>query len=168
MGIKSYNSNFSDTCSIPDGDSVLLTGGFNSVVDCPSPGEVSSKVHRYTQDLGWVEDLPDLKDGRYGHGCASFTMDAEQVTDHRSSEFILAFFQIYLVAGGCGQWQFDLYCLDVQCLEILASTEVYLEGKWITVEPLPVGVVGVRGATLDNTVYMTGSYFRITEFLHEA
>ena len=72
------------------------------------------------------------------------------------------------MAGGCGQWQFDLHCLDAQCLEILASTEVYLEGKWITVEPLPVGVVGVRGASLDNTVFMTGSYFRITEFLHEA
>ena len=95
---------FSDACSIPDGDSVLLTGGRckwgTMAPDCactcapalPSFGLCSmwrdgcirpsamagSKVHRYNQE-GWVEDLPDLTVGRYGHGCAAFTMNQEQV-----------------------------------------------------------------------------------------
>ena len=45
---------------------------------------------------------------------------------------------------------------DDHCIEYLASTEVYHGGQWLTVEPLPAAVMGVRGATLDNTVYMTG------------
>ena len=59
------------------------------------------------------------------------------------------------MAGGCGQWQFDLFAME--CIGYLASTEVYRGGQWITVAPLPVAVVGVRGATLVNTVFMTGS-----------
>ena len=47
--------------------------------------------------------------------------------------------------------------MGTQCIEkYLATTEVYRGGQWITVEPLPVAVMGVRGATVDNTVYMTG------------
>ena len=123
----------------------------------------SSKVHRYTRDQGWMEDLLDMTVGRYGHGCAAFTVNQEQVRDQRSLQFLLNAFQIYLVAGGCGRWQFladavshtDTY-RDEECIEYLASTEVYRGGLWITVEPLPVAVMGVRGASLDNTVYMTG------------
>ena len=110
-----------------------------------------------------MEDLPDMTVGRYGHGCAAFTMDQEQVTDQRNLLSLLNAFQIYLVAGGCGRWQFladavshtDTY-RDEECIEYLASTEVYRGGLWITVEPLPVAVMGVRGAGLDSTVYMTG------------
>ena len=72
------------------------------------------------------------------------------------------------MAGGCGQWQLDndYNTGDEQCIEYLASTEIYHGGHWIIVEPLPVAVLGVRGASLDNTVYMTGSlylghYYRI-------
>ena len=70
--------------------------------------------------------------------------------------------QIYLVAGGCGRWLLDSVkntggnSGDDHCTEYLASTEVYRGGKWLTVEPLPVAVMGLRGASLDNTVYMTG------------
>ena len=75
---------FSDSCSVPDGDSVLLSGGFDNDVDCfDCSMQASSKVHRYTQEEGWVEDLPDLTVGRYGHGCAAFTMNQEQVRIHR-------------------------------------------------------------------------------------
>ena len=38
----------------------------------------------------------------------------------------------------------------------LSSTEVYRGGRWVTVGPLPLAVDGVRGVTLDNTVFMTG------------
>ena len=64
--------------------------------------------------------------------------------------------QIYLVAGGCRQWDFHPMFRDYQCLEYLASTEVYRDEQWISVAPLPVAVMGVRGASLDNMVYMTG------------
>ena len=104
---KGSNVNFSDACSIPDGHSVLLTGGncymfgfdhWTWMPTCPCScgfelleGDVcdwhtlgcsrvaSSKVHRYTRDQGWVEDLPNMAMGRHGHGCAAFTMDQEQV-----------------------------------------------------------------------------------------
>ena len=131
---------------------------------CLRPGcsrVASSKVHRYTQEQGWVEDLPDMTVGRYGHGCAAFTVNQEQVRDQRNLQFLSITFQIYLVAGGCGQGQLDLDGFDHSsgddpCIEYLASTEVYRGGRWITVEPLPVAVMGVRGASLDSTVYMTG------------
>ena len=49
----------------------------------------SSKVHRYTQEQGWVEDLPDMTVGRYGHGCAAFTMNEKQVKKYqRCSRFL--------------------------------------------------------------------------------
>ena len=40
----------------------------------------------------------------------------------------------------------------------LSSTEILvtLAGVWRTVGPLPTAVYGLRGATLDNTVYMLG------------
>ena len=52
--------------------------------------------------------------------------------------------------------------MDEQCIDYLPSTEVYRGGQWITLEPLPVAVMGVRGATVDNTVYMTGRNFYLT------
>ena len=52
--------------------------------------------------------------------------------------------------------------MDIKCVEYLASAEVYRGGQWVTVDPLPVAVMGVRGATVDNTVYMTGRKFYLT------
>ena len=60
------------------------------------------------------------------------------------------------MAGGCRLWLFDWMVRDYQCIGYLASTEVYRGGHWVTVTPLPVAVMGVRGASLDNIVYMTG------------
>ena len=68
------------------------------------------------------------------------------------------------MAGGCRQWYSGF---DVQCIEYLASTEIYHGGHWIIVEPLPVAVLGVRGASLDNTVYMTGSIVYIWVIITE-
>ena len=45
----------------------------------------------------------------------------------------------------------------------LSSTEVYRGGRWVTVGPLPMAVDGVRGVTLDNTVFMTG---QMVSYLH--
>ena len=52
--------------------------------------------------------------------------------------------------------------MDIECVEYLASTEVYRGGQWVTVEPLPAAVMGVRGTTVDNTVYMTGRKIHLT------
>ena len=53
------------------------------------------------------------------------------------------FIQVYLVAGGYNSG-------------ILTSTEIYEGGKWTEVGALPAAVPGVRGASLQNTVYMIG------------
>ena len=39
---------------------------------------------------------------------------------------------------------------------MLDSTEVFRDGEWTVVAPLPLALEGVRGVTLDNTVFMTG------------
>ena len=63
-------------CAIPDGDSVIMTGGYNY----SSGGNDSlTRVSRYTREQGWVEDLPELLIGREDHGCASYTKDDEKV-----------------------------------------------------------------------------------------
>ena len=54
------------------------------------------------------------------------------------------YFQNFLVAGGSN----DYHLLD--------STEVFRDGEWTVVAPLPLTLEGVRGVTLDNTVFMTG------------
>ena len=54
------------------------------------------------------------------------------------------FIQVYLVAGG--------YDGSAR----LTSTEIYEGGKWTEVGALPAAVFSVRGASLQNTVYMMG------------
>ena len=39
---------------------------------------------------------------------------------------------------------------------LLSSTEIYEGGKWTEVGALPAAVYGVKGASLQNTVYMMG------------
>ena len=64
-----------------------------------------------------------------------------------------------MVAGGeqtegLRDWRDDDYTR-------LSSTEILvtLAGVWRTVGPLPTAVWGLRGATLDNRVYMTGEWY---------
>ena len=57
------------SCAIPDGDSLVITGGINFV----------KKVVRYTSRQGNRELLPDMNEGRYLHGCAAFTKETEKV-----------------------------------------------------------------------------------------
>ena len=63
------------------------------------------------------------------------------------------FIQVYLVAGG-GDGSFQL-----------SSTEIYEGGKWTEVGALPAAVYGVRGASLQNTVYMMGQRSVMTDVL---
>ena len=53
-----------------------------------------------------------------------------------------------LVAGGYANG-------DLSSTEILVT----LAGEWRTVGELPAALYGLRGATLDNTVYMLGEWY---------
>ena len=134
------------SCAIPDGDSLVITGGMVFV----------KKVVRYTSRQGNRELLPDMNEGRYSHGCAAFTKETEkvfmlQITLNLYVILFTLMFQVYLVAGGRTTNE------DGSEGVKLDSTELFIGGKWVTVGPLPVAVTGVRGVTLDNTVLMAGS-----------
>ena len=48
---------------------------------------------------------------------------------------------------------------------LLSSTEIYEGGIWTDVGELPLAVNGVRGASLQNTVYMMGKRNLMTDVL---
>ena len=59
-------------CSISRVDDVIITGGGVT-------RKVNRKiVSRYNKN-GWVEDLPSLRVGRGGHGCAQFLSGGDKV-----------------------------------------------------------------------------------------
>ena len=63
---------YRQACAIPDmiTDSVFITGGYNT----------QHMVSRYDM-MGWVEDLPQLIEGRWDHGCGSYLrVDGTQVS----------------------------------------------------------------------------------------
>ena len=55
-------------CSIPLGDEVVLTGGWDTL----------TRVSLYNTG-GWVRDLSSLNTGRWSHGCTSYSTGGEQV-----------------------------------------------------------------------------------------
>merc|ERR1712029_689884 len=84
---------------------------------------------------GWMEDLPELNEGRIHHGCGFFYNDDMQ--------------RVFLVAGGTdGSYNY------------LSSTETLVEGgqSWKVHQDLPTGRADLRGISLPNTVIMTGGY----------
>ena len=60
---------FSRACSIQLKDFVLVTGGF----------QTKTKVSIYGVD-GWINDLPELKIGRFDHGCGYYLHKEEIVS----------------------------------------------------------------------------------------
>ena len=61
--VYTHNIIYRKACAIPDliTDSVIITGGYFT----------EPLVARYDR-MGWVEDLPQLIEGRYNHGCGSY------------------------------------------------------------------------------------------------
>ena len=55
-----------NSCAINLGDTVVITGNFDE--------SNAGKVTEYSED-GFVKDLPELLQGRYGHACALFVND---------------------------------------------------------------------------------------------
>merc|ERR1711915_459478 len=110
-------------CSIELPEMFILTGGSYTL----------TTVSRYSTS-GWMEDLPQLNEGRYGHGCGFFYNDDMQ--------------RVFLVAGG----YYNAY---------LSSTETLVEGgqAWTFQQPLPSGRNGLHGISLPDTVIMTGGNY---------
>lgn len=109
-------------CSIELEETVILTGGLYTM----------NKVSIYTSS-GWIEDLPDLLQGRSTHGCGHYMNDDNKM--------------VYLVSGG--------YVGPSR----LVSTEVLVAGEssWRQVGDLPtVPILGLRGVSINNNILMTG------------
>merc|ERR1719342_980004 len=108
-------------CSIELPEMFILTGGEYT----------ETTVSRYSTS-GWMEDLPELNEGRRSHGCGYFYNDDMQ--------------RVFLVAGGYSS---------------ISSSETLVEGgqAWNFQNPLPSGRRGLRGISLPNTVIMTGGYY---------
>ena len=58
---------------------------------------------------------------------------------------------MYLVAGG-------FYVDENYVRTYLASTEILTNGgsRWMDVDPLPSGAIGLQGVSVDNKIFMTG------------
>ena len=130
----------SRACLIDFGDTFVITGGY--------PG--TSTVTHYNSS-GHLGDLAPLNTGRYYHGCSSYTDSSQQQVRvaHGYTPTGTDHVQVLLVAGG--------YAGEHRRF----STEILvtLAGVWRTVGQLPTAVFGLRGATLDNTVYMLGEWY---------
>jgi len=93
-------------------------------------GQVS-RVTRYDRN-GWMEDLPSLLTARYHHGCALYTTDTGD--------------KVYVVMGG---FDFDNFLSSTETLQLE-------DFAWRDSTPLPRPLAGLRAATLDNIIYITG------------
>ena len=122
------------SCAIDDGDSVILTGGFEG--EKTEEGEVLKRVSRY--DLtGLVEELPEMSSERAHHACAGYTDP-------------LYFTKVFVVAGG--------FPLTAEAEMLM---EGYFH--WQYVPPLPVPVTLTSGFALNNIFYVLGQIDQILE-----
>ena len=128
---------YSYVCAIDLGQSVVITGG-----------EYTMKIVTQYYEDGSFNELPQLITGRYWHGCSSYVdgngniVSKESFQCHDRVDTI--FVQVLLVTAG---WDGDNYVDD----NTLSSTEVQLTrtSDWKTVQPYPLSVIGLRGATID-------------------
>ena len=82
---------------------------------------------------GWVQDLPDLNQGRYKHGCGHYVDNDNNI--------------VYLVTGG---WS---GVIDLLSTEILRSGD----SAWTDVGSLPSPMSALSGVSWQNKIIMTGS-----------
>ena len=104
-------------------------------------------------------ELPDLITERFNHGCGHFiSSDNKMVIDVTKNNYVIILLnnhlniQVYLVTGGGGAN--GLFPLGLQ-----SSTETLVEGSeaWTEVGELPVAIIGLRGVSLNNNIFMTGN-----------
>ena len=109
------------SCSIQLDDQVVVTGGTNP----------KNKASVYNMD-GWVQDLPDLNQGRYKHGCGHYVDNDNNL--------------VYLVTGG---WS---GVIDLISTEILRSGD----SAWTDAGNLPSPMSALSGVSWQNKIIMTG------------
>ena len=74
---------FRNACSIQFDDKVIITGGIHKFTSSSS-----TTVSVYTME-GWIEDLPDLLQGRNYHGCGHYNDDNnEEVINTSQIEYL--------------------------------------------------------------------------------
>ena len=120
-----------DPCAIQLDDQVILTGG---VVKLDGNTFILSLVNAYSNQ-GLIEDetLPNLRQGRYHHGCGHYV----------NSDNVL----VYLVTGG---FNYDK--------NVLSSTEILISGEdtWVETGKLPTPTALLNGVSFNNKIIMTG------------
>ena len=116
---------------------MILTGGWYS----------RNKVSEYSES-GFTRDLPELQQGRRGHGCSYFVNEAGTKVNIDSNSCGVIIFQTYLVTGG---W--DSRYSDLSSTELLKTNAV----SWIYSGELPTPRTGLRGTNIDQRVIMTGN-----------
>ena len=106
---------------------------------------------------GWLTDMPSLKNGRYAHGCTSFTTEGEQVRlgicmmfAYHVTDISL---QILLVTGG---WGDDWNQLD--STEVLRPASLISGWNEINSGRLPKSLAYLRLANVDNRVLLFGEW----------
>ena len=115
-----------------------------------------TRVSQYNE-AGWEKDLPTLQTGRSSHGCAYFNNDAgSKVCSINTKYYPLITFQTMLVTGGYSSGVF------------LSSTELLVgtAPAWVFTGELPSPRDGLRGAYLDNEIFMTGDYYDIFKIFY--
>ena len=128
-------------CAIPDPDNeeVIITGGVYTL-----------KTVSVYSEAGWQRDLASLNQGRYWHGCGSYTNGGKKV-----NQIVLDF--TYLIdTFNC---QFLMVTGGVSRSGHLDTTEIFSDNVWRTVAAeLPVGISSLRMATVDNRVLLFGIF----------
>ena len=143
----SHLTSESYACSITDydTDTVILTGG----------DPTYNRVERYGHS-GLVETLPEFNQGRWAHGCSSYSKDGKKVFQTFLILEIILDIKKYLVVGG------------YDGSEYLSSTEIFTPGtdsSWTKVSPLSRTFSFAGSVNLNNRIYLFGDYSSILEIV---
>ena len=98
----------------------------------PERTKISKKVYQYNRE-GYYKEMPDLITSRRGHGCSSYRDDDNNI--------------VLLVTGGYNDIDYFLSATEVQITRF---------SPWKEAAHYPLAVTGLRGATINNVVFMTG------------
>ena len=98
-------------------------------------------------EAGFIRYLPDLNQGRYGHGCSHYEDGEGRKVNIDINYSPLIIVQTYIVAGG--------YTGSNR----LSSTEVLVEtgSAWNLSGELPSPRHALRGVNIENKIVMTGN-----------
>jgi len=110
-------------CGIQHDEFFVITGGIGTW----------SKVRRFAED-GTMDNLPNLKTGRAGHGCGHYFSDSHEM--------------VFLVTGG-----YDDTNNNLKTTEIMSPG-----GDWKYVGELSNPRIGLQGINVDNNLFMTGGF----------